>query len=696
MYQRVTSEKKPMPPTGPGLSAQEIEIVRTWTREGAPEGDPPYTWYRDVRPIVIANCLRCHSDPPRMNAPIPLVMWEQTQADRGGRRVHQVMAARVDDQLRPMPPAPATRLSIGEINLIRAWSRIGGPKGDPSDVPDGGVPDVGMPNTTNPLGGVGSFDLIQSGYTMLDGADWNEPENVLVFADPGGDTVYELTPPNTLSMLRTPSGRTAGVRYDQNDRLISAEQESRTITRTDDQGAIQTIAENFGGTAFQAPRDLAVRLTDGTIYFTDPALGVFRVAPNGTVGRDWQVLDETSANGLELSPDERTLYVSDARNALLRAFDVEIGGALANERVLAYTEPEPEGIAPDQDGNLFVATRTGVQAFASNGWSWGVIPTPERPVNVAFGGADRRTLYVTTATSLYAIAVQIAGTRWSRGNPDAGANPLEGVGPAEGFGPMTYQFLEGPDWDRANGRLVYSDIPASTIYQYVPPDAFSPLLMPSAMANGLFVEPSGSILVCEHEGRRVSRLNPDMTVANVADQFEGMLLNSPNDVIRRSDGTIYFTDPDYGLVGRPRELNFHGVFRLTPQGALTAEWRAALNERPNGIAFSPDESVLYVTDTEQRRVMRFDVAGDGALTGMGLFANAMGTLPDGLTIDRDGNVYLASSAGIEVYRPDGTAWGTIPVAEAPSNVTFGGPELRTLYITTAHRLYRVDVPIAAP
>jgi gluconolactonase len=705
MYQRVSSDDAPMPPPPMvALTSEEIDIFKTWTREGAPEGEPPYSWYRDVQPIVSTNCLGCHSDPPMNQAPFPLVAWENTQVPGStGRPVHELMAERVDSMARPMPPTG--QLPIGQINLIRAWSRIGAPRGAPNT--DGGVPDVGMPGTPSPLDGISAPDQVSTGYVFLEGPDWSEPDQILVFADVLGSTIYRLSPPDTVSAIRSPSSRTNGVRFDQNDQLVAAEHESRAITRMNAQGAVETIVDRYEGNRFNSPNDLAIRLSDGTIYFTDPPLGLdsrprelpfnglFRISPGGSVTAEWQGPEGSQPNGLELSPDERTLYLSDTTDAVIRAFDVDTDGSLGNERIFAYTEAEPDGIAPDEDGNLFVATSAGVQVFAANGWLWGLIPMPERPTNLAFGGADRRTLYVTTITSLYAIAVQIPGTRWSRGTPDGGANPLEGVGPAQAFGPSNYQFLEGPDWDRANGRLVFSDIPGNTVYEHRPPDQFAVLRANSNMTNGLFVEPSGSILMCEHGSRSLTRMGTDLQVTPVVEDFNGMRLNSPNDVTVRSDGTIYFSDPDYGLVGE-NELGFHGVFRLTPQGALTAEWQAPLDARPNGLVFSPDERELYVTDSENGIVYRFQVAAGGALMGMAPFVNAMGGTPDGLAVDRDGNVYLASGIGIEVYAPDGTHWGNIPVPVAPSNLVFGGAEMRTLFITTPSQLYRVDVPIPAP
>jgi gluconolactonase len=193
---------------------------------------------------------------------------------------------------------------------------------------------------------------------------------------------------------------------------------------------------------------------------------------------------------------------------------------------------------------------------------------------------------------------------------------------------------------------------------------------PSGNSNGLALDTSGVLLACEHGNRRVSR-GDGATPAPVVERFEGLRLNSPNDVTVRSDGTIYFTDPPYGIQANQRELSFMGVFRVAPGGALTAEHRGALSDRPNGIALSPDQSRLYVGDSEAHLVNVFDVAGDGALSNRRLFVNTAST-PDGMAVDGDGNLFVATSAGVQVYAPGGTLWGVIPVPMQPSNVAFDG------------------------
>jgi gluconolactonase len=175
----------------------------------------------------------------------------------------------------------------------------------------------------------------------------------------------------------------------------------------------------------------------------------------------------------------------------------------------------------------------------------------------------------------------------------------------------------------------------------------------------------------------------------VVERFEGSRFNSPNDITVRSDGTLYFTDPPYGIADNQRELAFMGVFRVAPGGAITAERRGALAERPNGIALSPDETRLYVGDSEADLVRVYDVAGSGALSNPRTFATPAG--PDGMAVDAAGNLFVAAAQGVQVYAPAGTLWGTITVPMQPANVAFGGPDARTLLITARTAVYRVTL-----
>lgn len=269
-------------------------------------------------------------------------------------------------------------------------------------------------------------------------------------------------------------------------------------------------------------------------------------------------------------------------------------------------------------------------------------------------------------------------------------DPLAGLGDVE-LVSGGFMFVEGPQWLEARGTLVFSDIPASTIRELTPPDAIAVFRMPSDGSNGLAVLPDGRILAGEHGTRRVSVSAADGSArATVVDTFEGARLNSPNDVIARGD-TIYFTDPPYGIADADRELDFIGIFRVSGTDAI-AEWRGPLTAKPNGIGLAPAGELLYVDDTDEGVVRAFDVGADGALSGERTISTDVPNA-DGLAVDVDGNLYVATAAGVRVLSPAGETLGTITVPEQPANCAFGDADHRTLYITAQTSLYRVRTPI---
>jgi gluconolactonase len=274
---------------------------------------------------------------------------------------------------------------------------------------------------------------------------------------------------------------------------------------------------------------------------------------------------------------------------------------------------------------------------------------------------------------------------------DAGLNPLVRRGDVEKVS-GGFTFTEGPVWLASRGVLLFSDVPADTINQLQPPATITVFRRPTGRSNGLGLDPQGRLVASEGDNRRVSRTLADGTVVTVADRWQGKRLNSPNDNITRSDGTIYFTDPPYGLPpGQPRELDFQGVFRVDPAGTLHLE--SAEFNRPNGVALSPDGKTLYIDDTADGLVRKFPIRPDGSLGASATFVPSTGGGGDGMAVDDAGNVYVATDGGVKVYRPSGAPWGTIPVPEVPSNCAFGGADRKTLYITAKTSLYRVVLHI---
>lgn len=257
-----------------------------------------------------------------------------------------------------------------------------------------------------------------------------------------------------------------------------------------------------------------------------------------------------------------------------------------------------------------------------------------------------------------------------------------------------HMFTEGPAWS-PEGFLVYTDIPASTIFRWSEGEQPTPLVQPSGNANGLAFDAMGRLLAAEHGNRRLSRRTLGEDAETIADQYQGQKLNSPNDLTIRSDGTIYFTDPPYGISPNQQELPFQGVFRVDPQGGLSLV--ADDFERPNGIVLSPDETRLYVSDTTKEHVRVFSVAADGSTAGGEVFVDLKSNLPgdpDGMTIDVFGDLYVTGGGGVRVVSPDGAVLGTIEVPGSATNCTFGDADGMALYITAPPRVYRIRLEVA--
>jgi len=272
---------------------------------------------------------------------------------------------------------------------------------------------------------------------------------------------------------------------------------------------------------------------------------------------------------------------------------------------------------------------------------------------------------------------------WKLINKDA---RLEKV--ADGF-----QFTEGPVWNSA-GFLLFSDIPANQIVKFVPGAAPTAFRTPSGNSNGLTYDRAGRLLACEHSNRRVTRQEADGSLTVLASSYDGKKLNSPNDIVVRSDGTIYFTDPPYGIREEQKELPFQGVYKISPEGKLTL--LAQDFDRPNGIALSPDEKTLYVDDSARLHVRAFAVAPDGSISHGRILAelkSARQGVPDGMKVDRKGNLYVTGPGGVWVFDKRGKHLGTILMSELPANCGWGDADYRTLYLTARTGLYRIRLKI---
>ena len=256
---------------------------------------------------------------------------------------------------------------------------------------------------------------------------------------------------------------------------------------------------------------------------------------------------------------------------------------------------------------------------------------------------------------------------------------------------------EGPLWWKEGGYLLFSDIGNNRRMKWAPREGVSVFNEPTNNANGLTRDLQGRLIACEHGSRRVSRLDADGNITVVANNYQGRRLNRPNDVVVKSDGSIYFTDP--GAPAPELDLDFSGVYRVSPDlGTLTLLVRDFVV--PNGLAFSIDESILYINDSRRGHIRAFDVQANGtlALASDRVFCAMKREgrgVPDGMKLDLEGNVYCTGPGGVWVIDPNGKHLGTVLVGDRQAtNVSWGDDDWKTLYITLFHELARVQLKIA--
>ncbi|MBK7104940.1 MAG: SMP-30/gluconolactonase/LRE family protein [Ignavibacteriae bacterium] len=250
---------------------------------------------------------------------------------------------------------------------------------------------------------------------------------------------------------------------------------------------------------------------------------------------------------------------------------------------------------------------------------------------------------------------------------------------AEGF-----QFTEGPVWK--DGAILFSDIPANKIYKWNEKDGLSTFLDPSGNSNGLAICKDGNLILAQHGKRRMAKLLNDGKEISLADNFYGNKLNSPNDLAVKSDGSIFFTDPPYGIKSEEEELGYYGIFRLSKNGKLKLLDNSL--HRPNGIAFSPDEKLLYVTNSGSNEVYVWDVK-DSTITNKRLFANMQPDgFGDGMKVDKNGRLFIAATKGIWIYESNGTLLESFEVPGQTTNCAFGDEDGKTLYITSGNAVYK--------
>ncbi len=263
-----------------------------------------------------------------------------------------------------------------------------------------------------------------------------------------------------------------------------------------------------------------------------------------------------------------------------------------------------------------------------------------------------------------------------------------------------FDFTEGPIWNHLEYHLIFSDIPGNIMRRWRPDGTIETWRQPSNMANGNAYDPQGRVVTCEHAASRVTRTEADGTITVLATHYAGKELNSPNDIVVKRDGSIYFTDPGFGRMeyyGMPRvqQLTYQGVYRLDPESrALTL--LVSDFDQPNGLCFSVDESQLFVNDTMRAHVRVFDVDENGTLDKGRVWAEVTGDrdgVPDGMKVDSEGNLYVTGPGGIHVFGPDASCLGVIYTPQGCANFCWGEEDLRSLFVTAGTSLYRLRVNV---
>lgn len=263
-----------------------------------------------------------------------------------------------------------------------------------------------------------------------------------------------------------------------------------------------------------------------------------------------------------------------------------------------------------------------------------------------------------------------------------------------------FRFTEGPVWHPQDKHLRFSDILGNAIYQWSEAQGLEIIRPNSHLANGNTYDRQGRMLTCHHGTSRVTRVEKDGSIKVIASQCQGKQLNSPNDIIVKSDGAIYFTDPmsgrsDYYGIPRPSDLGFQGVYRVDP---TTQEITLLIDdfELPNGLCFSLDESKIFVNDTRRLHIRVFDVLDDGTLSKGRIWAETIGEedgVPDGMKFDSAGNLLSTGQGGIHIFAPDATCLGRIMMPEKTANFVWGDDNLKSLYIAASTTIYRLKVNI---
>jgi gluconolactonase len=251
------------------------------------------------------------------------------------------------------------------------------------------------------------------------------------------------------------------------------------------------------------------------------------------------------------------------------------------------------------------------------------------------------------------------------------------------------RFTEGPVWSK-EGFLIFSDVPNNMVKKFIPGTGVASFRNNTNGTNGHAFDSQGRLYACETRGRRVARLNKKGEWETIADRYQGKRLNAPNDIVVRKDGHVFFTDPAFGAQADTRELDFYGIYHISPKGELTL--LAQPKGRPNGITLSPNGRILYVSNSDERNLYAYDIDGSGKASNERVLIQDIDGPPDGIRTDEKGNLYITCRQ-LAIYTPQGKLIRMIDFPEQPRNCAFGDPDFQTLYVTAQTSVYRVRLNV---
>jgi len=544
----------------------------------------------------------------------------------------------------------------------------------------------------------------------------SDPKGNVYFTDQPNDKIYKWSTDGKLSVFLAGCERSNGLYFDSNGDLLACADLYNKLVSFDPNGKITTLVENYKGKLLNAPNDLW-RDPKGGIYFTDPFYkrDYWKRGPMEQDGQHVYYLkpdrktlirvteDLTQPNGIIGTPDGKLLYVADIGARKTYVYNINDDGSLSGKKL--FCSMGSDGMTIDNESNVYLTgtrlgegkneategketpsrSRKGVTVFNSAGGRFDHIDINEPwTANVCFGGKEQDTLFITASKSLYSVKMRTRGVTWQSPRTKSLMAPGAKVEKlADGFG-----FTEGPAAD-AEGNIYFSDIPNNKILKWSVDGKLSTWRENSGGANGLYFDEKGNLLICEGNNRRVTRIDMKGNVTILADNYKGKKLNSPNDLWRHPKGGIFFTDPYYGQNRGELELPGEYVFYLPPdsnQPILVVDDMV----RPNGVIGTADGKTLYVADQAGEKTWVYKISNDGTLSDKKLFA-PMGS--DGLTLDADGNVYLTGK-GVTIFNSAGEKIDHIDIEKGwTANVTFGGKDKQTLFITAEDSLFSVKMTV---